>query len=83
MSWQMSVDLKSNPVHEKKPTGSEGDLVANLHKLDEITTHDFGRIGEFIVMQSDSTSLMHGNSDSSVVEQRVSALKDKTTHTNS
>ncbi|CAF1495475.1 unnamed protein product [Adineta ricciae] len=82
MLWQMRADLKSNPVRGKKSIGCGCELIASLHKLEEITTQDFGRIGEFIVIQND-TSLMHGNGDSSVVEQHVSSLKDKTTDTNS
>jgi len=55
---------------------------ANLTKLDQITVQDFGRVGEVIVTKDD-TLLMRGKGESSVVEQRVSALRDEIAETNS
>ncbi|CAF0913357.1 unnamed protein product [Adineta ricciae] len=55
---------------------------ANLHKLDEITAQDFGRIGEVIITKDD-TLLMRGKGDPSAVEQRVNSLKEEIADTNS
>ena len=55
---------------------------ANLSKLDEVTVQDFGRVGEVIITKDD-TLLMRGKGDPAGVEQRVNALKDEISETNS
>ena len=55
---------------------------ANLNKLEEITVKDFGRVGE-VVVTKDDTLLMRGKGDSSAIEQRINAINDEITETNS
>ena len=72
------VQIQSNVVNWKA-FSSDG---KRLLKLNKITAQDFGRIDGAIVIKN-GTSLMHGKGDPSVLEQRVSSLKDKITNTNS
>lgn len=55
---------------------------ANLHKIDEIKLHDFGRVGE-VVITKDDTLLMRGKGDPAAIEQRVNSLGEEISETNS
>lgn len=55
---------------------------ANLHKLEEVTVHDFGRVGEVVITKDDAL-LMRGKGDPKAIEQRVSSLNDEISETNS